>query len=96
MAWYRTRTEVDEATTRPGGGGFGLALLLIVVLVVGVLFVSGAMYLRNTEGTTEIILDKQKLEQSADKAADQGKEVLRKTGEKLQEIGQDKSDPAAQ
>jgi hypothetical protein len=88
MAWYRTRTETEEGA--PSGGGIGLFLALIVIVVVVALVVSGSLYLRQTDSTTEIILDKNKIEQGVDRATEKGKEVLHKAGEELQDLGSDK------
>lgn len=89
MAWYRTRTETEEGAPS-GGGGLGLFLALIVIVVVIALVVSGSLYLRQTDSTTEIILDKNKIEQGVDRATEKGKEVLHKAGEELQDLGSEK------
>jgi hypothetical protein len=85
MAWYRSTTE--ESSVRRGGG-FAFGLLVALVLLVAVAVATGVVYFRRTDNTTEIIIDQQRIEAGAEKAVEQGKSVLRETGERLQDIGE--------
>jgi Tfp pilus assembly protein PilX len=84
MAWYRTRT--DEAGT--GGVGIGFMLLVVFVILVVIAIATGVVYFRRTGDTTEIVIDEQRIEATTEKAVEQGKSVLRETGEKLQDLGE--------
>ena len=84
MAWYRTRTDEAGAS----GVGFGFVLLVVFVIVVVVAIATGVIYFRRTGDTTEIIIDERRIEATTEKAVEQGKSVLRETGEKLQDLGE--------
>jgi hypothetical protein len=58
-----------------------------------VLVVSGVIYFRQTEDTTEIVIDRTKLEAGAEQAAEQGKKALREAGEGLKRLGEEERNP---
>lgn len=89
MAWYRTYGPTD--VPRRTGGGFGLALLLLLAVLAVAAIATGIVYFRQTEGTTEIIIDRERIEQGSERMAEEGKELMREAGEGLKKLGEDES-----
>src|SRR5262245_53514700 len=90
MAWIRTYSTADGVPYR--GIAWGWVLLMLTVLI-AILIVSGVVYFRQTEDTTEIIIDRAKLEAGAEQAAEQSKRVLRVAGEGLQRLSEENDKP---
>lgn len=65
----------------------GLAILAFVAIVL--MFLGGWLYYHDSGSTSEIILDKQKVEQDAQQAIEKGKEAAKKAGEEISELGKD-------
>jgi hypothetical protein len=90
MAWIRTHRAADEVAYQRGGWGW--VLFLLAVVLIAVLIFSGAMYFRQTPSTTEIIIDRDRIEAGAEQAAEQGRRALREAGEDLQRLGEKDAD----
>ena len=51
--------------------------LILLGLVVGGLFVAGAIHISRTNGTIEVTIDEQKVEDVAGRVAAEGRQILR-------------------
>jgi hypothetical protein len=66
-------------------------LLLLAVLAVGALFVAGAIHIQKGTNDIEITVDKQKAEQVAEKALEEGRTVLQEVEQSVQQSAQQPS-----
>ena len=74
----------------------GRTLLILIVLAVVVLVATGVIYVTQNNNTTTINFDKEKLHELGDKAKQEGREVIDKTGQAIEQAGEkiQKSPPA--
>ena len=77
------------------------ALVVLAIVAIVVLVITGVIYVTRTDDTVNITIDKRKLRHTTDRAAEEGREALRKAGkaierggEKLQETPEPSRAPA--
>jgi hypothetical protein len=69
-------------------------LLLAMIVICGLIVLMGWIYVRNTDDTTEIILDKREVQQDTDAAVEAAKELGQELEEGIDKLGSD-DEPAA-
>lgn len=67
-----------------------LALLAVIAIVL--MFLGGWLYFQDGRNTSEIILDKQKVQQDTEKAVESGEEALEQAAEGLKKLGEKADD----
>ena len=65
------------------------AILMLAVVAVIVLVVTGVIYVTKTDDTVNITIDKSKLRDVKEKAAEEGREATRRIGQGLQRAGEE-------
>ena len=65
------------------------ALVVLAIVVVIVLVVTGVIYVTRTDDTVNITIDKSKLRDVKEKAAEEGREATRRIGQGLERAGEE-------
>ncbi len=67
-------------------------VVLLVIVAIALMFLGGWLYYRDSGSTSEIILDREKVQQDTEKAVESSEQVLEKTAEGLKTIGEKTKD----
>ena len=65
-----------------------LAAIAIVLIVAAILLALNWMQVENSDGRTTITVDTERVEEASDKVKQEGRELMRDTGEALQRAGE--------
>jgi len=62
---------------------------VIAVIAIALMFLGGWLYFRDTGETSEVILDKQEVQEDTGAAVEEGKELMEKAAGEMRELGEE-------
>lgn len=67
-------------------------IAILIIAAVALMFLGGWLYFRDSDSTSEVILDKEEVQQDTRKAMETGERVLEKAAGGLKELGDQAED----